>query len=103
MNIFFSTLIIVSLFILSCERKDAPQSDQQSRQSTRVQNSGNASHAVNTHCMVEPEHEIDPKVTVVHEGKTYGFCCEDCIPKFQKEPAKYLAAFEASLKETKTN
>ena len=48
----------------------------------------------NQYCAVEPEHKIDPKVTVAHAGKTIGFCCEDCIPKFQKEPAKYLASLK---------
>lgn len=32
-----------------------------------------------------------PKVE--HEGKTYYFCCEDCVADFQKDPAKYLAKF----------
>lgn len=46
--------------------------------------------AINKFCAVEQDNEIDPKVTIQHDGKTIGFCCEDCIPKFQKDPAKYL-------------
>jgi YHS domain-containing protein len=30
-----------------------------------------------------------PKVEF--EGKTYFFCCEDCVADFQKDPAKYVA------------
>lgn len=26
---------------------------------------------------------------VVHEGKRYAFCCPDCQPPFEKNPAKY--------------
>jgi len=47
---------------------------------------------VNKYCMVQgPPHECDQTVTYVHEGKTYGFCCPDCIEIFKKDPAKYLA------------
>jgi YHS domain-containing protein len=45
--------------------------------------------AINTLCPIGKE-EIDPEVTYVHEGKTIGFCCEPCIGKFKKDPAKYM-------------
>ncbi|MDQ3440664.1 MAG: hypothetical protein M3478_09985 [Planctomycetota bacterium] len=48
----------------------------------------------NQYCAVMAENKADPKVTVVHAGKTIGFCCEDCIPTFTKEPAKYLASLK---------
>lgn len=50
--------------------------------------------ASNQYCAVMGEHKIDPEVTVAHAGKTIGFCCEDCIPKFKEEPAKYLATLK---------
>ncbi len=25
-----------------------------------------------------------------HDGKYYGFCCPDCAPAFEKNPAKYI-------------
>lgn len=43
---------------------------------------------------------IDETVTTQLGGKTYAFCCEDCVEKFTKEPAKYLPA-DALPKETK--
>jgi YHS domain-containing protein len=43
---------------------------------------------------VQSDHEIDPKVTVASNGKTIGFCCKDCIPTFEKDPAKYLATLK---------
>ena len=46
--------------------------------------------ASNQYCAVMTEHKIDPKVTVAHAGKTIGFCCEDCIPDFKKDPEKYM-------------
>ena len=40
-------------------------------------------------CPVTGE-DADPEVTYVHEGQTYAFCCEGCISRFKKEPAKYI-------------
>lgn len=49
---------------------------------------------VNKMCATMHEHPVDPKVTIVHEGKTIGFCCADCIPEFKKDPAKYMATLK---------
>ena len=47
--------------------------------------------AINKFCAVDRDNPVDPTVpTVVYEGKTIGFCCEDCIPKFKKDPKKYM-------------
>jgi YHS domain-containing protein len=32
----------------------------------------------------------DPYV-IIHEGQEIKFCCDNCEPKFKKDPAKYLA------------
>lgn len=45
---------------------------------------------INTHCPVNRDEEIDPAVTTTYEGKTIAFCCKSCLPKFQKDPAKYM-------------
>ena len=29
--------------------------------------------------------------SIVHEGQVVKFCCEPCVGKFRKNPAKYLA------------
>lgn len=46
--------------------------------------------AVNKHCPVSGD-AIDPTVTVVYKGKTYAFCCADCVKTFNKDPDKYVA------------
>ncbi len=46
---------------------------------------------VNKMCAVETDQPIDPKVTIVYNGKTYGFCCKDCLAKFNANPEKYAA------------
>ncbi len=43
----------------------------------------------NKKCPVGGE-DVDPKgKTVTYKGKTVGFCCDDCVEKFQKDPEKY--------------
>jgi YHS domain-containing protein len=49
---------------------------------------------VNKFCAIETENKIDPDVTTTYNGKTIGFCCKDCIPTFQKDPAKYMATLK---------
>ena len=42
---------------------------------------------------------VDPTkaaAVVVHEGKSYYFCCPGCAEKFKADPAKYLSAAPAS-------
>jgi YHS domain-containing protein len=46
---------------------------------------------VNKMCAVETDQPIDPSVTVVYDGKTYAFCCKDCVAKFKADPEKYAA------------
>ena len=46
--------------------------------------------AVNAKCPVSGD-DVDPKVTTVYDGKTYAFCCADCVKSFNKDPAKYAA------------
>jgi YHS domain-containing protein len=45
---------------------------------------------VNSKCLVTGE-DIDPAMTLVYDGKTYGFCCADCMKAFNKNPQKYLS------------
>lgn len=35
----------------------------------------------------------DP-VVIVYEGREIKFCCDSCRPKFEADPAKYLAKLE---------
>lgn len=45
----------------------------------------------NKFCPISGE-KINPKgKTVVYKGKTIGFCCDDCIDLFNKNPEKYFA------------
>jgi YHS domain-containing protein len=52
---------------------------------------------INTVCPVSGK-PVDPTKTLVHEGKTIGFCCDMCPKAFQKEPAKFLVNLKADVK-----
>ena len=45
---------------------------------------------INKMCAVNTKDEVDPTVTTEYKGKTIGFCCEDCIELFKKDPEKYM-------------
>ena len=45
---------------------------------------------INQFCAVERDNEVDPRATIVYEGKVIGFCCKDCINDFRKDPKKYM-------------
>jgi YHS domain-containing protein len=50
-----------------------------------------AGKPINKFCAVDHDDPVDPKTpTVTYKGKVIGFCCEDCIPKFKKDPEKYM-------------
>ena len=46
---------------------------------------------VNALCVVHPEDAVDPTVTAEYDGKLIGFCCEDCLKKFDLDPKAYAA------------
>lgn len=55
-------------------------------------------------CLVSKEPfggEMGAPVDIVHEGRTIRFCCKPCIPKFKKDPAKYLKALDEATKAKK--
>lgn len=35
--------------------------------------------------------------THIHEGKIIKFCCKPCLPKFEKDPAKFLAILQEEI------
>jgi YHS domain-containing protein len=46
--------------------------------------------AVNDFCIVETDHPVDDRETVVYKGQVIGFCCPDCKAQFLKDPDKYI-------------
>ena len=42
--------------------------------------------------------DMDDRVSIVHEGQTFEFCCKPCVKKFYKNPRKYVKALEKAAK-----
>jgi YHS domain-containing protein len=53
-----------------------------------------------TTCPVSGEKlgEMGAPVSIDYQGKKLSFCCDSCIAKFQKDPAKYLSKIPAATK-----
>jgi len=49
-------------------------------------------------CLVSGEKlgEMGPTVDQVHDNQLVRFCCESCVAKFEKEPAKYMEKLHAA-------
>lgn len=43
----------------------------------------------NSVCPVSGKAVADNSPTVEYDGKTYGFCCSNCVAKFESDPSKY--------------
>ncbi|MCE9592740.1 MAG: hypothetical protein K8S98_00965 [Planctomycetes bacterium] len=48
---------------------------------------------INTKCPVSGS-PINPKYSVVHDGKVIGFCCPNCPKEFWADPTKFLSKLE---------
>jgi YHS domain-containing protein len=54
-----------------------------------------ANGAINEYCAVEKDNKIDEHgKTYTYNGKIIGFCCDDCIDEFKKNPEKYMATLK---------
>jgi YHS domain-containing protein len=51
-------------------------------------------------CVVSGEKlgSMGKPIVHTHEGKQVQFCCKSCLPKFQKDPAKYLKKVDEAKK-----
>ena len=86
-----AVLSAATCFVLAAAPADqkpaAPAADQ--KPAATQPSSPAAAAAVNKKCPVSGD-DVDPKAkTLVYKGKTVGFCCNDCIDLFNKNPDKY--------------
>jgi YHS domain-containing protein len=85
LTVLCSLLLTTGLLFAADVKKDSPKKPS-------TQPTTQPAKPVNKNCAVEQDHEIDPKVTYSWNGKTYAFCCKDCIDEFKKNPDKYKNA-----------
>ena len=49
-------------------------------------------------CLVMSDEAIDASAkTVVVNNRVYKLCCKKCVARFEKDPSKYVAAYEAAV------
>ena len=80
-----SLALATGVLLAADTKKDAPKKP-------ATQPTTQPSKPVNKNCAVEQEHEADAKLTYAWKGKTYAFCCKECIDEFKKNPEKYKNA-----------
>lgn len=66
-------------------------------QSSPSDTPGGDAGPVNAMCPVMPDEPIDPRFTVIYEGKAIGLCCRKCRTKFEADPVAYIANLPTSL------
>ena len=73
---------ILSLTLISCSPGD----------SSETTTSAAAPYPLDV-CVVSGEKlgSMGEPVIVTHEGVTVKFCCDHCLPEFEKDPAKFVA------------
>ena len=77
-------LTVISIASISCNK-------QEDKSSTTSLDSGAKPYPIDT-CLVSGEKlgSMGDPIVINHEGQEIKFCCDSCIPKFNKNPAKYL-------------
>jgi YHS domain-containing protein len=87
MRYLFLGTMLTSAF---CVMVLAAQTEPLSAVAAPVPSSQPANKPINKFCPIEPDNEIDPKITVVYQGKVIGLCCNDCIREFNRDPEAYM-------------
>ncbi|MBO6739905.1 MAG: hypothetical protein JJ916_08610 [Phycisphaerales bacterium] len=52
---------------------------------------------INTICPVTSDEEVDPRFSVLVDGRVIGLCCRKCVTRFKADPQRYLASLPVSL------
>jgi YHS domain-containing protein len=56
---------------------------------------------IQTFCPVSGKEIKEKEVFTYYNGRRVYFCCEGCIPKFEKEPQKYLEILDKGIEDKK--
>ncbi len=84
MKIILIPLTAIAIVSASCNK-------QEDNAVTSTAESSSKPYPLDT-CLVSGEKlgSMGDPVVINHEGQEIKFCCDTCIPKFKKDPAKYL-------------
>ncbi len=84
MKIILIPLAVIAIASVSCNKQEASTAASSSE-------SGVKAYPLDT-CLVSGEKlgSMGEPVVIQHEGREIKFCCDSCVPKFKKDPEKYL-------------
>jgi len=89
------SLVLIAGVVAYVSAEDKPASQPATAPATTQADAPPANGAINKFCAVETANKIDPKgKTYTYNGKVIGFCCDDCIDEFKKNPEKYMATLK---------
>lgn len=85
MKIILIPLTVIAIASVSCNK-------QESSSAVSAIESGTKPYPLDT-CLVSGEKlgSMGEPIVIIHEGQEIRFCCDACVPKFKKDPAKYLS------------
>jgi len=89
-------IILCSSFIGCSNQTDDPVNDDNS---TANQNYSLDFCVVSGNDLNDKETDMVP-FTYEHDGIQIVFCCKPCLPKFKKNPAKYMAIIKEEMEES---
>lgn len=84
-------LSIASILLASCKPAGSESKATDGSAASSVANEAAIPYPLDT-CLVSGEKlgEMGAPHVIIHEGREIKFCCKSCVPKFEKEPSKYL-------------
>lgn len=84
MKIILIPLAVIAIASVSCSKQEGTNAASTSESRAK-------SYPLET-CLVSGEKlgAMGDPIVINHEGQEIKFCCDSCIPKFKKDPAKYL-------------
>lgn len=89
--------LLAAFFVSSCaETPDHAQAEASPGATAKIAKKAAAKPYPLNVCLVTGDDldEMDERVSLVHQGQTFEFCCKPCVKKFRGNPDKYVRALE---------
>lgn len=88
--------VLSTFFFTACSKQETATSAAPSAESGDMAMASDAKPYPLETCLVSGEElgSMGEPISIVHEGQTIKFCCDMCVPKFSKDPEKYLGKLE---------
>ena len=92
MNTIVIPIAIASLLLVSCKPSKSTSASTTPEQAPVSTNGTDKPYPLEI-CLVSGEKlgEMGEPHVMSYQGQQIKFCCKSCVPKFEKDPARYLA------------